>query len=382
MTTTQEPPAEFFTGERLLRLVASAITRLASARQPATPVYEPTVLTAYNNLVLRCLKDGVAPPSSVPDMTAWAAELPLERWPLELPDGFAPQDEFLVDAATGSPTQQCLEWAVSAPDPAAELFENVLMHEAISACRISQSPESYTAFRALLVARPVLTGADLIELNREINLQPVLELIQRVYEPVTATYLRDGQAATCARCGCLLVSISRDGYRCELDRCHRAGAGTVGKVLSAASDGGLRQLSRPLRMFITGPGLAEGDLDTELQKRGLKAEMWPNFDAYDLRITLPSGKVWAVDVKDRSNPVLLGRGAKQLRPDPPYHRAFLVVPQYRFDEQESYGRVFKRNLAPDLATRLELLTDTEFLRRVDRELSSIPASSGAGASDA
>ena len=38
--------------------------------------------------------------------------------------------------------------------------------------------------------------------------------------------------------------------------------------------------------------------------------MWPQFDAYDLRIPFPDGTAWAIDVKDWANPSLLGR------PDP------------------------------------------------------------------
>lgn len=131
---------------------------------------------------------------------------------------------------------------------------------------------------------------------------------------------------------------------------------------------GLYQLNRPLRMFITGPGLAETDLESELIRRGLRPTMWPNFDAYDLRITLPRGRVWAVDVKDRANPALLGRSALPLRDDPPYDEGFLVVPQYRFDEREDYGRVFAHHQRDDLAGAVDLISDTELLARVDREL--------------
>ena len=62
------------------------------------------------------------------------------------------------------------------------------------------------------------------------------------------------------------------------------------------------QPSRPLRVFITSPGLAETELETALRKAGLFPEMWPLFDAYDLRLPFPDGTAWAIDVKDWARP--------------------------------------------------------------------------------
>lgn len=363
--TPSEP--SFFGGPTLVRLIATAMVRLSRHRIAPTPVYESAVQSAFNHLVLHCLRTGVSPPTSVPDMVRWAANRPLGAWPIDLPADWAAEDAYLVDSQTRTPTQQCLEWAISAPDAVAEQFENELMTGAIAECRIAQAPDSYTAFRRLLITRPVLTGTDLALLAEDIDLALLLETIKRCYELAPSAYARDGRYAECARCRCLLVPVGAEGYRCELDRCRRDNHPKVGRTLEPAR-GGVFQLARPLRMFITGPGLAETDLEAELISRKLPTGMWPNFDAYDLRVTLPNQRVWAIDVKDRANPALLGRGTRSLRPDPPYDRAFLVVPQYRFQERESYGRVFSNHVPEEVRGKVELLSDTEFLRRVDREV--------------
>ena len=49
-------------------------------------------------------------------------------------------------------------------------------------------------------------------------------------------------------------------------------------------------------------------------------EMWPQFDAYDLRIPFPDGTAWAIDVKDWANPSLLAVRTRALRADPPHDR--------------------------------------------------------------
>ncbi|MFE9570404.1 hypothetical protein ACFYMW_18125 [Streptomyces sp. NPDC006692] len=364
MTATSAASLDFFRGETLLRMTATALVHLSRRRSPGTPVYDDAVQKAYNHMVLHCLTQGAEPPTSVPDLVRWAADVPTRSWPLDLPEELEAADDYLVDSESCTPTQQCFEWAVSAADAAAEQFENQLIGEALALSRAAGSPESYTAFRRLLITRPVLTGTALALLGADVDLVPLIDTIKRCYEPAPAAYLRNGRFAECSRCHCLLVPVRDDRYHCELDRCRRERHPQVTRHLEATANGGVYQLSRPLRMFITGPGLAETNLEEELISLGLRPEMWPNFDAYDLRITLPDGRVWAIDVKDRANPALLGRTARPFRPQPPYDWAFLVVPQYRFDEREAYGRIFAHHCDEETAGRLVLLSDTDFLRQV------------------
>ncbi|WCH91210.1 hypothetical protein POD33_03270 [Streptomyces moderatus] len=377
MTTTDvrpgRPEGAGTADETLLRLIASALAGLSRQRTVPNPVYPAKVQNAYNRLVLHCLRRGEDPPGSVPEMVRWACERPLATWPLTLPDEARAAEAVLVDPETRLPHQMCLEWEVSAADPAAELFENERILEALAVCRAAKSPRAYTAFRALLTSRPVLTGAELALLGGDPECGMLLHsVIKRCYEPVPASYLREGAYRQCARCRCLMVPLLGGGHRCELDRCRRDGAGDDDGIPLRPDKGGVFQLSRPLRMFVTSPGLAETDLEAALKKRfGITAEMWPNYDAYDLRVPLPGLRYWAVDVKDRVNPALLARTITPFRGDPPYDRAFLVVPRYRFRENEAYGRQFRRNLPDDMTGRVTLLDDQAFLRLVGRELTDL-----------
>lgn len=367
-TAMKRKPASVFDGEPLLRTMATAVVALSRRRHPGDPVYEPTVQRALDQLVLLCLRRGTKPPGSVPEMTRWARIRPVAQWPLDLFDAEVTDDQLLVDPDTGTPTQFCLEWAMSTADPTAEQFENLLMGEAISACRAAQAPDAYTAFRRLLIERPVLTSAQLAELSGDVDLHPVLEIIRKCYEPAPAANLRDSRYSACKRCGCLLVPLTRGGFRCELDRCKRDGAHEIGSTLPAHEGGGVHHLRRPLRVFITGPGLAEVDLERALTKLHLQPQMWPHFDAYDLRIKLPGGQVWAIDVKDRANPALLGRTTAPFRSTPPFTNAFLVIPEYRLTDREDYQRVFSRNLPAELVGKVKLLTDKALLTKIRAEL--------------
>ena len=255
-----------------------------------------------------------------------------------------------MDPETRVSTQACLEFAMPVADAAAELFENVIIATALEACRAARSPKSYTAFRRLLTTRPVLTGADLVALAAEIELMPTLEVIRRCYEPAPAA-LPAGKGAdpACGRCGCLLVPLRNGGFRCELDLCRNDSGTTLGPELPSGAR--VFQLSRPLRVFITSPGLAETELEASAEQArpsGSSPQMWPQFDAYDLRVPFPDGSAWAVDVKDWASPSLLAARMHALPPDPPYTRAFIVVPEYRFLVREDYARAFRSALPPGL----------------------------------
>ncbi|MFJ8691798.1 pPIWI_RE_Y domain-containing protein [Streptomyces roseolilacinus] len=363
-------PAES-SDEPLLREIASALVRLSRQRGVPHPVYPAKVQNAYNRLVLHCLRRGVEPPGSIPEMVRWACERPLPRWPLDLPPEARGAAGTLVDPETRLPHQLCLEWEVDAADPAAEIFENQRMLEALTVCRAAAAPGAYTAFRSLLTTRPVLTGAELALLGGDPECGLLLHhVIKQCYEPVPVTYRSEGGSyRQCGRCRCLMVPLPAGGHRCELDRCRRDATAAAAAVPVRPDRSGLYQLSRPLRMFVTSPGLAENDIGTALKRRfGIDAEMWPQFDAYDLRVPLPGGRYWAVDVKDRVNPVLLARTLTPFRADPPFDRAFLVVPRYRFRENEAYGRQFRRNLPDDLVGRVTLLDDRTFLRLVAEQI--------------
>jgi pPIWI_RE three-gene island domain Y/REase associating with pPIWI_RE len=365
MTTRAENPA-VPDGTALLRTVATAIVVLSRRQAPGDPVYEDRVQRAYNHLVLHCIHGGTEPPASIPHMIAWAARTPLAEWPADLSAAAAGGGEVLVDDETRTPTQACLEWAMPVADAASELFENSIIEDAIAACRAARSPRSYTAFRRLLITRPVLTAAELAALAAEVELMPVFEVIRRSYERAPSSYLTREGFQLCGRCGCLLVPLRNGGYRCDLDRCRNDGDTTLGPALPATT--GVLQLSRPLRVFITSPGIAETDLETTLRKGGLHPQMWPQFDAYDLRIPFPDGTAWAIDVKDWANPSLLAVRTRALRADPPHDRAFIVVPAYRFRVREDYARAFRHALAQELRGHITVCSDEELARLARREL--------------
>lgn len=359
----------------LLRTIAGAIIELADTTGLASfsLPYPDEAQRALDRMILTCLERSVGQmPCSVPDLVTWCAERPIEDWPLQLPpDAFSP-DDVLVDPDARVPTQLCHEWWIQRQDTAKVLFDRDIVHRAMKICRLAGSPESYTAFRRLLVEHPVLTIDEWFDIRTDLYLEPVRELIELCYLPAPASYLRDGAYTTCRRCLTLLTPLPDGTWWCERDTCRRQGPAQPHRSLVVDEVGEPYQLVRPLRQFVAGPGRAEADLKRRLEEldadsHRLNIQMWPGFDAYDVRITFPDEYVWAVDVKDWRHPGLLGRSAKPVRPEPAYDEACWVVPKVQADSHGSYLATFYRNRAPQ-AAGLPLLLDKQLVERAAARL--------------
>ncbi|MFC6083752.1 pPIWI_RE_Y domain-containing protein [Sphaerisporangium aureirubrum] len=349
-------------GVPLLHTIATAVMRLAENTdlEAFTLPYPAEAQRALDRTVLSCLLRDADPPTSLSELLEWCRSRPLDAWPLDLPpDAFSPGD-YLIDPVSLQPSQLCQEWKVRGWDSAAEQYDRAIIREALRMCRESESPESYTAFRRLLVEKPVLTTTDMFEVSTDLTLDPVRGLVELIYKPVPDGYRSHGAYVTCARCLTLLTPLADGGWWCERDRCRRQGPPVPGRELPVDEVGGLWQLERPLRQFVTGPGRAEAELERGLKALRLPVEMWPGFDAYDLRVTFPDGWAWAIDVKDWAQPALLGQAATAVRTEPPYNEACWVVPGHRVDARHDYIQVYARNRT-DTAQGLPLLTDRELV---------------------
>ncbi|MEV4867677.1 hypothetical protein [Streptomyces syringium] len=370
-------------GIPLMRTLATALTRLddVTGVESFTLPYPPEVQRALDRTVLACLERGAEPPASLPELLAWCRDRPVADWPVDLPADAVGPDDLLLDPESSRPTELCHEWAEQSGDSASELRDRRIILTALRLCREHGEEEAYTEFRRLLVTRPVLTAAEDFAVSMDHVLDPVKELLRLIYRRVPDSYLRGGTYAVCGRCLTLLVPLRDGGWWCERDRCRRQGPPPVGRRLLKEEAGELLQLERPLRQFVTGPGRAEVELEARLTALGLTVRMWPAYDTYDVHLTFPDGRVWAVDVKDWAHPAFLGRAARPVPHEPPYDEAFWVVPQDRVDAHPGYIASFERN-RPASARELVLLTDTELTERARRRLAGLRSEKRRGDRDA
>ncbi|GAA1874404.1 hypothetical protein [Myceligenerans crystallogenes] len=350
--------------QSVVAALATAIYELSKQEVPEGPAaYDDDVQRVYNHVVLRTLiADGYETPGSVPGMLDMMAGQPLCKL---LPGDLGDDEDAVLLSDARRPTQECMERIVNTNrDVMGEKFENAIMKRVFQACQAAESPESYVAFRRLLISEPTLTKKEMTAWFTEIDLQPVAEILEACYTTAPASLCRDGRYAQCDGCGCLLRPAERDEWQCDLDRC-RGSRTRVRRYLDADTPGGVHHLEFPLRVFVTGPGIFEVGLERKLRKRGLKVLMWPAYDAYDLLITFPDGTRWAIDVKDYAHPGILGARFPGFRSNPPADKKFLVVPDYR--NKKRYRLRFGNARKNAGKSSMALTFEKELLQEVDKK---------------
>ncbi len=165
--------------------------------------YPAEAQRALDRTVLTCLLRGADPPQSLAQLLDWCANRPLSDWPLDLPDDTVGPDDRLLDGDSARPTELCHEWAKRGPDTAGEHLDREVIHTALRICQEYGEEQSYSAFRELLVDRPVLTSAEAFEVAADLLMQPVRDLIGWIYQPVwqaTCTTVPTRPAAGAALC--------------------------------------------------------------------------------------------------------------------------------------------------------------------------------------
>lgn len=355
-------------GMTLLKTVSTAVVELSQCGNLGsfTLPYPHEAQRALDRTVLACMWRQAQPPLSVPDLIAWCQDRPIAQWPIDLPDGLVDDDDRLVDPHTREPSRLCYEWAVDRPDSATEQFDRELMYAAIERSRHAQSPAAYREFRRILILRPAMTRDKAAELSLDPVLTPLDGLLQQIYLPAPAGWAEDGRFVLCGRCKTLLIPTRDRDWVCENDKCRKLGL-NFGPSIGVDDGDGMLLLTRPLRLFVTEPGRAELKLDRALRRLGLTPELWPDFDAYDLRITFPDGQVWAVDVKDWASPVLLGRQARPLRRQPEYDRGFIVVPQHRL-RRRNYLTIVRENMPAGIGNQIGVAGEHAFIAQARKHL--------------
>jgi hypothetical protein len=346
----------------VLHLVASGVLQAKEAEREGKPLklpYPAPLQRGLDVLSAICLQARVDPPRSVPDLLAWCRRS-LTSWPLQLGGDAAVPGDRLLDRV--EPTQLCEEWAVASGDVEGEVQEQRLVRDVLATCRAADAQGAYVAFRRLLIERPVMTALELHQQMGDPSLTLVADHVRCAYLPAPAEAVLGGQVFCCRGCRNLLTRDDADQLVCFDERCRRLANQRPGRVLPASE--GVFWLMRPLRTFVAAPGRAEIRLADRLTRQGLRVELWPSFDAYDIRVVFPSGRAWAVDVKDWANPFLLARHVRRIPDAPVWELAFFVFPQERL-RRPDYLRAFRgHSRALGGTPPVDALMERQFVLRV------------------
>jgi REase associating with pPIWI_RE/pPIWI_RE three-gene island domain Y len=372
-------PASFSlsSDELTIHLIASGLVRLAEQTMWGKPIAYPYPLAlqkGLDRLVIACIRQGIPVVQSVPDLFDWCRR-PIHSWGLNLRlDEIGTGDTFLNDQL---PTQVCEDWACTSPHVEAELSEQRLMRSVLATCHAASAQDTYIEFRTLLITRPVLTLQELQQQRSSPKLALLADHLREAYIEAPLNCLFHDQFYCCAECNNLLLSTTAGTPVCENERCRQKKTNIANRTYHAGE--GVLWLKRGLRRFVSAPGKTEMELyQTLLDESTLEVELWPTYDAYDLRVIFPDREVWAVDVKDWANPFLLAHRVDAIPPSPPWTRAYFVFPDDRQLQRSDYARAFTHHcpfLGKSQKSRTTACFVKDFLSAVRKKLKGIQNSS-------
>ncbi len=345
---------------RLLALLANGLLQVYDQSLRGTSLSSPypkSLQQGMHKLAAHQIEVGLPPITSIQDLL-FIAEHPLDTWQLNFDEEIVSSGEQLMER--NIPTQFCLDWThEQGPDA---LEEETLLREVMAICKETGRPDTYTAFRNLLIRRLVLTTLELQQAKQDSTLRPVRDLLVKAYTPAPLSATYDSAYDCCGRCGGLLLRAEGNYFECENERCWSY---QLDACRTLSIDDGVLWLESGLRRYVARPGLAEIELQDRLETLGLSVEMWPNYDAYDLRVQ-GNHAVWAVDVKDWSNPFKLAQSVGPIRRIPQWDRAFYVFPDERKHKRPDYLRAFRNRWEKPPATQAMMMSD--FIHEVARSL--------------
>ncbi len=346
--------------ELTIHLIASGLVRLSERVQRGEPIaypYPVALQQGLNRLLVACMQQGITPVQGISDLLDWCRR-PIHSWGLGLDHEEIDETDTLLDDQL--PTRVCEDWACASPDVEAELSEQRLMRSVLTTCRVANAQKAYTEFRKLLISSPVLTLQELQQKRSCPDLVLLAEHLREAYLEAPYSCLVDDRFYCCAICGNLLLRMTTGLLTCENERCRQVQTSVAQR--SYGVEEGIFWLRRGLRRFVAAPGKCEMDLYDELMKEGeLAVELWPMFDAYDLRLTFPDRDVWAIDMKDWANPFLLARRVEPIPTNPAWTWAYFVFPDDRRSQRSDYVRAF-RNHCPFVGKRGKARTSACFTR--------------------
>jgi REase associating with pPIWI_RE/pPIWI_RE three-gene island domain Y len=313
-----------------------------SQRQGRLYPYPLDLQLGYDKVVLVFLlaNKSRSAPASVPEFYQNWCEKPFEEWGVEVDGELDGSDTLLF---FGEPTELTIELAEAFGGSTLSQEQSRIATILLQRCQAhSQGAQIYTKFRRFIVEHPVLSDRELIEAKGDFGLGIGLsDLLEECYEIAPLCYQLEGNFYACPYCHALSAVDSR-GQAIANPNCNRCPPGRrLKKKVKLESDS--LKLKRGIERFWFYPGRAEIRLYDKLTELGLQVELYPERDRYDLRVTFPDGKVWALDLKDYFNPYLLVKrlGDEPIPKDPPWDEAYIVIPNERKKDRPAYLKELK-----------------------------------------
>jgi hypothetical protein len=316
----------------------------------------------WDQLCYLAFVQGVLPPATLPELAAWLHQ-PSSQW-----TGFedlAPvyYDPLLADGFCTPLAQQLGGSFAGSYNPRLELEDAPFRH-IYDHCQKSGVARDYAQVREFLNRNPVIDDlyGRLMEAEWDIALNP---LISSCYELVPVACQRqhgdETWVALCPHCGWALRWRANEAYCVENGACSIRFGELANDATWIVYKQDMARTKEGIQRYVVAPEITLIHLYDKLRAMwGVRCDLYPGVDAYDLLVRLPNGKRWAVDVKDWHRATELARGLSPFAVVPDWHKAFYVFPTYRADK--GYLNTFRNYWQPE--PDVTFMRDDEFLAQV------------------
>ncbi|GLX23892.1 MULTISPECIES: HU-CCDC81 and SPOR domain-containing protein [Streptomyces] len=279
--------------EELLGAVARAVlTATAQDRLEAlTLPYPRDLQVVADRITLRCLRYGVPPPGSVPELLTWCAQ-PLADWPIpgSVPPSVLPGTR-LIDPVGRTATRSCAELAALGHPAGPE----VEAEAAVRGLRTELGPQRYRECMRFLVEHPVVS-ADL-RWRRHWNVA-LWTRVKHLYGEVPKSLQDEDRLRICGSCTLPGRRPGSAARWCEGERC-----GPETEFSELRKPGAAVLLDRSLRLFVTLPGNHERSVLTLMSEAGVTCTRLPA-DRSSFELATSAGPPITALVVDRAQPRL------------------------------------------------------------------------------
>lgn len=232
-------------------------------------------------------------------------------------------------------------------------FFNALAQENAYRKMRELSAEDYTAVREFIILHPLCSERDIRRFKIAHNSLEIQSVFNDAYEDIPQDSYK------CPECGWTMRFVGKRSVCCN-SSCSRTHP--TRDQLERIDSSYEKRLVHGVMRYMCIPGRIEIEIRDKAEKYGCIAELWPEHDKYDVKITLPDGSVWAIDAKTHRNPYNL---ASQIKNDGRFtseqaDEHIYVVPHERKAENPAYCDICKDALQPSVL----FMTDKELYRKI------------------
>lgn len=201
--------------------------------------------------------------------------------------------------------------------------------------------ELYVAVRRFIVENPICAVEKMSEFKMEHcqDFKMINKIFSEAYENVP------NWSYVCPKCGWTMTF-----YGAQAQCCNKSCLKNIPKKDDLKplrfQDGNWR-LRHGVMRYMCLPGQLELKIQKIAEKCGCGAELWPDRDKYDVKITLPDGQVWAIDAKTHRNPYMLKKSIEKdyVFTHTKAQKVFYVVPDDCLTDYPDYCKICNDALA-------------------------------------